>query len=241
MTGEFHFTEDPVPPDGERRPQAGSWSKVILVATGSCVVAAGVMWAIVPKGASEPPPAAAAPPAQSSAQPTHSAQAAKRERPDYHGPPKFTVQLGESKTEDCPALFTQSIVVRVYKGEADHITAVAKVPVDKVTRSRDLFEVDTEWSTMIGALPTKRTINLLVIATGPGGKTTVGQDISQPCAGEPMDKPDPTDLSTRAARQKIRDKMFDGGYDFKFDFDGKVKAPDPDSGDGSDDGTSGRR
>lgn len=220
MSGEFRFTEDPVPPgpDQPRATRSGSWAPVVVVTVGSCLVAGAVMWVIVPKGGPDPAPQAAAAPV---AEPTEQAQPARpAAKPEYDGPPKFTVQLGESKTGDCPAVFTESIVVRVYKGEAERIRAVAKVPVDKVTRSRELFEIDTEWTTMIGALPTKRTITVAVTAKGRGGETTVTEDISEPCPGEPVDKPDPTDLSTKSARKQIQKDMFDGNYDFEFDFEG---------------------
>lgn len=230
MTGEFHFVEDPEQPgdDTSRGAARSSWGTVAVIAVVSCLVAGAALWLFVPReGPQAPTSAAAAPAVPPSAEPTKRPAPAK---PPYDGPPKITVQLGESMTGDCPAVFMESIVVRVYRGEADSIKAVARIPFDKVTRERELWEIDTEWSTMLGGLPTKRTIKLQVTATGLGGKTTIAEDISHPCTGEPVDKPDPADLSAKANRQGMK-KMFDGGYDFEFDFEGKPgnkdKEPEP--------------
>lgn len=198
-------------------PERRSWLPVLLIAGLGVALVGGMIWIMLPKDSR--PPAATAEDVLSQPLPSFTnrqadAQAEPSEKP-YDGPPKFTMQLLDTDEHTCPTTFTESIVVPRVEGEVDSITAVVRVPYDKIERSRELYEYQGEWSTVIGGLPTKRTVKLLVIARGPGGKKTVAEDISHVCPGKPVDRPDPMDLGTKIAKKKIRENMFD--FDFEFE------------------------
>lgn len=182
----------------------------------SIALVGGLVWLVLPKD-SQPPASTVAvleEPVPSFTNRQADAQRDSKPEKPYDGPPRFTVQLLDTDEHTCPATFTESIVVPVVEGDVRSIEAVVRVPYDKVVRTRALNLFNGEWSTIIGGLPTKRTVKLLLIAQGEGGKTTVAEDITHICPGKPVDKPDPRDLGTKLARQKMRKNMFN--FDFKY-------------------------
>lgn len=215
----------------------GSWGKVIGITVAACLVVGALLWAIVPKGApvadsQSSAPAAAAQDGQAersaAAQQARDSMARRDERPTkaerlearLGKPPRLSVQISNPLAGTCPATFSESIVVRVIRGDFDEIVAEVRIPKDKVTRTRTLMNSEGDWTATIGGLPVNRTATLLIMAKGPQDEETVSKDITVHCGGDPVDQDDPYDLVGKDARTAIRDKMFTSDYDFDFDYPG---------------------
>ena len=103
----------------------------------------------------------------------------------------------------------------------DDVVAEARIPKDKITRTRQLIYADGDWTGTLGGLPINRTVQLVIIGTGPYGQETVYKDVSHVGPGDPIDKNDPYDLVGKDAERAIKEKMFDGEFEFDFDSAGK--------------------
>ncbi len=215
----------------------GSWGKVVGITVAACLVVGALLWSIVPKGApvagsesSDPAEAAqnGQPQRSAAAQEARDAMARRDERPTkaerlearLGKPPRLSVQISNPLAGTCPTTFSESIVVRVIRGDFDEIVAEVRIPKDKVTRTRTLMHSEGDWTATIGGLPVNRTATLLIMATGPRDEETVSKDITVHCGGGPIDKDDPYDLVGKDARTAIREKMFTSDYDFDFDYPG---------------------
>ena len=201
-----------------------SWGKVIGITVAACVLVGGLLWLVVPKGApvknAEPEPSA--PVLQNQA-----ANAAKKVKESVRGqrpslaerlekrlgkPPKLSVQLSDPARGTCPDFFMVPLVVRVIRGDFDDVVAEVRIPHDKMTRTRTLMYADGDWTASIGGLPINRTVQLVIMASGPSGTETVTKDVSHICPGDPVDK-DPYDLVGKDARAELRKNLT-----FDFDF-----------------------
>ncbi|MFN8125310.1 MAG: hypothetical protein U0R64_02175 [Candidatus Nanopelagicales bacterium] len=215
----------------------GSWGKVIAMTVGACLFVGALLWVIVPKGVpvTEAEPAAVASSAAPAVVPDPDpSRTAKPRRTvvakPYTGKPQLSIQLSDPAGSACPPTYLETMVVRVLKGEVDEVVAVARITgATTQTRERTLIQADGEFTGQLGGLPSDRPVQLLIIATGPYGKTTIFRDITHDCPGV-MSRDDPAYLGSREGRREIREKMFDDNYKFDFKFDyGKSH----DSGDSS--------
>lgn len=98
-------------------------------------------------------------------------------------PPKLELIWVNAATGSCPTYFSGDIRV-LAKGKVDRMDAEWRSPEQKLTITRGLTEFGDEWSTFLSAIPTNKTVKLIVIGRGPGGTTTVGQDISYRCKSD---------------------------------------------------------
>lgn len=98
-------------------------------------------------------------------------------------PPKLELIWVNAATGSCPTYFSGDIRV-LAKGKVDRMDAEWRSPEQKLTSTRGLTEFGDEWSTFLSAIPTNKTVKLIVIGRGPGGTTTVGQDISYRCESD---------------------------------------------------------
>lgn len=223
----------------------GSWRRLITITVAACVAVGGLLWLIAPKGPplveAEPEPtatrssdraAAAAQKVDSAVRGTGSQDPSDPDRPTKADrlearlgkPPKLSVQISDPMAGTCPVTFSVPMVVRVIRGEFDDVVAEARIPKDKITRTRQLIYADGDWTGTLGGLPINRTVQLVIIGTGPYGQETVYKDVSHVCPGDPIDKNDPYDLVGKDAERAIKEKMFDGEFEFEFDFDSAGKS-----------------
>lgn len=205
-----------------------SWGKVIGITVAACLLVGGLLWAIVPKGT---PVKEAAPQPSSPAIQNEAADAAQQvkesvreQRPTrierleerLGKPPKLSVQLSDPARGTCPDFFMVTLVVRVIRGDFDEVVTEVRIPKDKITRTRTLTYANGDWTTMIGALPINRTVQLVIMASGDSGTETVTKDVSHICPGDPVDKDDPYDLVGKDAREQLRENLT---FDFEFKSD----------------------
>lgn len=183
----------------------------------------GLLWAVMPKGVVDQvdaEPVAAEPVRQTEAE-----DAAPPDKPvpyrkvkPYYGPPVLSIQISDPLVGTCGATFSESMVVRVIKGEADEITAEVRISGTKIVRTRVLTHANDEWTGTIGGLPVDRPAKLLIMASGPYGKESVIKDITHDCPGK-IDRSDPAYLGSKAGREEMKD-MFDEEFEFEFDSGG---------------------
>ena len=215
-----------------------SWTKIVAVTVGACVVVGAVLWAVIPKGAPVKEEAAAQgsvaqdsrAEASDASQEVRRILSGERDRPTkaerlearLGKPPKLSVQVFDPLDGTCPDVFNVTMVVRVIRGQFDDVVAEVRIPKDKYTRTRTLMYSDGDYTATLGGLPVNRTATLLVIGTGPQGEeTTVTKDITHNCPGDPVDKDNPYDLVGEDAASAIEEKMFSDEYEFDFDMSGK--------------------
>lgn len=207
----------------------GTWGRVIAWTVGACVLVGGLLWLVIPKGVpvTEAEPVVASASAEPAVAPEPEPDRTGPSKPlsrsvvakPYAGKPQLSIQLSDPAGSSCPATFMETMVVRVLKGEVDEVVGIARIMgATTLTRERTLIHADGEFTGQLGGLPSNRQVQLLIVAKGPNGNTTIMRDITHDCPGA-MNRSDPGYLGSREGRREIRDKMFDENYDFDFKFD----------------------
>ncbi|MCB0917812.1 MAG: hypothetical protein KDC39_04505 [Actinobacteria bacterium] len=175
---------DPDPVPGRQLPPLSTAAKVAaVVGLVSMLAAGGINWA----SSQEPDqPSVYIKPTPSESRTIASAggkKAADRApaRPGDDKPPKVILDFIEYSEPGCDSPRRVGVNVIEQQGIIDSVKVVWRAEELNLERGRTLFKKDEMWSVYLSYIPHNVKVQLLAIAEGPKGTTTLGKDISRYC------------------------------------------------------------
>lgn len=102
-------------------------------------------------------------------------------RPGDDKPPKVILDFIEYSEPGCDSPRRVGVNVIEQQGIIDSVKVVWRAEELNLERGRTLFKKDEMWSVYLSYIPHNVKVQLLAIAEGPKGTTTLGKDISRYC------------------------------------------------------------
>lgn len=188
---------DNIQDDPDEEP-ANSLGTILLAAFGVVsMLAAGLLWltnqSSAPQSVAAPSPMASAPSEESEKTSREKAEAKARtaeqaaeESPSKQGgddtrPPKLILDWIEYSPPGCDEDRSIGVNVIETRGTVDQVTLIWRAKEMDIENSRRLYREGKQWTSYVRGIPADTDVRLLAIASGPGGETTLGSNISRYC------------------------------------------------------------
>lgn len=154
------------------------------------VLAAGMLWLSGQRKASSTngatPATVAGPTSQAPDSSSEIAEAdaqkpTKAPKPKPPEKPKVILDWIEYSSNDCDLSREVGVNVIEQRGQVDSVTLVWRAKEEDTERKRRLYRNGKQWTSYLQGVPNDTDVQLLAIAEGPGGQTTLGANISRYC------------------------------------------------------------
>ena len=97
------------------------------------------------------------------------------------GPPEIILDWIDYSPPSCDEPRAIGVNVIQHRGDIDKVDVVWRAKEFDAENSRRLFQSGKEWTSYIRGIPSDTPVQLLAIAKGPGGETTLAADVSRYC------------------------------------------------------------
>lgn len=97
------------------------------------------------------------------------------------GPPEVVLDWIDYSPPSCDETRAIGVNVLESRGEVEEVTLVWRAKEFDAENSRRLFKTDGQWTAYVRDIPSDTPVQLLAIAKGPGGETTLAADVSRYC------------------------------------------------------------